>query len=140
MKNWRRTPLKQIRSSLRRLWLDLAESLRPWRLENSVSDVDDVPSHIRARRAFLVATVRRNKWLVFDCPCRTGHRVILNLDESRDPFWTLRLTRTQRISLSPSIDYKGSRRSCHYFLSNGRVVWAPPSRTTGLLREGGHNG
>src|SRR5438552_19193784 len=26
---------------------------------------------------------------LFDCPCRTGHRIMLNADPSRPPYWTL---------------------------------------------------
>ena len=111
---------------LRRLWrvASTCMVIRPWRLAGIVSEGDKVPDRIPARRAFLVGASSRWKWLVFDCPCRTGHRIMLNLDRGRQPHWTLRVSRNQRITVSPSIDYKDSNQSCHYFISNGRVVWA----------------
>lgn len=97
---------------------------RPWRVEATVSEVDQVPRRIRAHRAFLVAAEARRKWLVFDCPCGSGHRILLNLDRSRRPFWTLRVAKDRRFTLEPSVDYRDDRRSCHYFLRHGRVSWA----------------
>ena len=99
---------------------------RPWRLEATVSDMDDVPVRIRPRRAYLVATPTRRKWLVFDCACGGGHRILLNLDPSRRPVWTLRLSRTKALTLRPSVDYRDDRRACHYVLSNGRIEWVRP--------------
>ena len=97
---------------------------RRWRIEQTVSGVDDVPSQIPHRRAFLVATPTLLKWLVFDCPCGTGHQIMLNLDGARWPYWRLRVSISGRITLSPSINYLGENRACHYFLKEGRVIWA----------------
>ena len=54
------------------------------------------------------------KWLAFDCPCRTGHQIMLNLDRRRTPYWTV--TNTRRLTVSPSIDSYGPGRRCHYFV------------------------
>lgn len=98
-----------------------------WRLEAMVSDMDEVPLCIRQRRAYLVGTPSRPKWLVFDCACGSGHRILLNLDPARHPFWTLRLSKMARaLSLHPSVDYHDDRRTCHYIVSNGRIKWVPP--------------
>ena len=96
---------------------------RLWRLEATVADMDDVPLHIRARRAVLVGAPRHQKWLVFDCPCGIGHRIILNLDRSRQPAWTLRVSKSGALTLHPSVNYRDDRRVCHYILSNGRIAW-----------------
>lgn len=115
---------------LRHLWRRARGRLvpRPWRLSGIVAECDDVPDRIPIRRAFLVGARSNWKWLVFDCPCRTGHRVMLNLDPGRRPTWTVRLTRRGRITVSPSIDYRGQDRSCHYFIRDGRLVWASRTR------------
>ena len=113
----------------------------PWRLEATVSDMDDVPAHIRPRRAYLVATATRHKWLVFDCPCGTGHRIVLNLDRARRPRWTVRLCKTAALTLHPSVDYRDARMACHYVLSNGRVEWvgAPSASTSNKMNEEMHD-
>ena len=99
-------------------------TIRRWRLEAMVSDMDEVPLSIRPRRAYLVGTSSRPKWLVFDCACGGGHRILLNLDPVRRPCWTLRLSKTTKaLTLHPSVDYHDDCRTCHYVLSNGRIKW-----------------
>ena len=120
------TPLlRRLAKRLRRLWGRPTTRLvvRPWLLGGTVSDADEVPESIPARRAILVGAPSRWKWLVFDCPCRTGHRIMLNLDPDRWPCWTVDMSPTRRITVSPSIDYKDRDRSCHYLITAGRVVW-----------------
>ena len=120
----------RIRRWWTRTWRTVTALLvvRPWLLAGIVSEGDEVPDRIPVRRAFLVGVPSSWKWLVFDCPCRTGHRIMLNLDRGRRPHWTIHVSRRRRITVSPSIDYRGSNRSCHYFIRDGRVVWARGSR------------
>ena len=73
----------------------------PWRLEATVSDMDDVPLSICPRRAYLVATPTRRKWLVFDCPCGRGHRIALN-PGSRPPARLDRATVQARLNHTPA--------------------------------------
>ena len=102
-------------------------AIRRWRLEAMVSDMDEVPLRIRPRRAYLVGTPSRPKWLVFDCACGSGHRILLNLDPARRPFWSLRLSNaTKALTLHPSVNYQDEYRVCHYILLNGRIEWVPP--------------
>lgn len=125
---------RRLLTALRGCWRTVADRVfaRPWRVEATVSEVDQVPRRIRARRAFLVAAEARRKWLVFDCPCGSGHRILLNLDRSRRPFWTLRVAKDRRFTLEPSVDYSDDRRSCHYFLSEGRVEWVAEKGDLGV--------
>ena len=127
-------PLRRLITVWRRHPYSLVERLTPgpWRLEATVADMDDVPLSIGPRRAYLVANATHQKWLVFDCPCGSGHRIVLNLDHARRPVWTVRLSKAAALTLYPSVDYRDDCRACHYVLSNGRVAWigqhtAPPS-------------
>lgn len=133
----RRIPLRRLVAKwwTRRRALFERLPFRRWRLEATVSDVDEVPVNIRPRRAYLVATPSHRKWLVFDCACGSGHRILLNLDESRLPAWTLRLSRTKALTLHPSVNYQHDRRTCHYILANGRIVWVGPRTPTATNRR-----
>lgn len=51
-------------------------SRRRWAIEMTVSDIDDVPTRIPKRRAYLIAASKLEKWLVFDCPCNSGHQIM----------------------------------------------------------------
>lgn len=95
----------------------------PWRVVATVDAADDVPATLPRRGAVLVGTAAYPKWLAFDCPCRNGHRIMVSLDPRNKPNW--RLLSTRRLTVSPSIDaWRGGSR-CHYFIRDGRTVWAP---------------
>lgn len=130
--------LRRLGAVLLRRWRAVAERVffRPWRIAATVADMDEVPVRIRRRRAFVVATETRCKWLVFDCPCDGGHRVLLNLDRSRRPFWTIRIAKSGVFTLDPSVDYNDYRRSCHYFISEGRVEWVSGTLESDLETRG----
>jgi hypothetical protein len=94
---------------------------RRWRIVATVAHADEVPALIAHNGAVLVGTRRRAKWLAFDCPCRSGHRILLPLDSRCAPHW--RLSRAGGLTLRPSIDAKGSVGQCHFFLRRGRIIW-----------------
>jgi len=90
-----------------------------WRIVSTYEAVDEVPQFLPRNGVALVASEGVLKWLVFDCPCRSGHRMMLALQGS--PRWTF--SSHERLSVSPSVDYRGADRRCHYIIRNGRVKW-----------------
>lgn len=96
-----------------------------WRIESTVPQADEVPDVLAPKTAVLVGTTRKPKWLAFDCPCSTGHRIMLNLDASRWPCWRVR--RKSPLSVNPSIDDANQGRRCHFFFEKGETLWARES-------------
>ncbi len=96
-----------------------------WRVIGTAEAADEVPDHLPRNAVALVGDVGRTKWVVFDCPCRTGHRIMLNTDPARRPRWAL--NQAARLTIFPSVDYLGSQRRCHYFIRNGRIEWVEDS-------------
>ena len=92
-----------------------------------VDAADELPASIPRMRAVLVGPGSAPKWLAFNCPCDTGHQIMLNLDRRRSPAWTV--TNTRRLTISPSIDAHGPVRRCHYFVRQGTVNWVPNTNT-----------
>ena len=97
-----------------------------WRILVNVEQADEVPDALPERTAAFVGTTKRPKWLVFDCPCPKGHRIMLNLDLARWPRWYV--TRKSPLTVSPSIDDVGDGRRCHFFLRNGALSWVKETR------------
>ena len=87
------TRLQRLSRWLQRWWQSLqAWASRPVTLQSEViSSVVDMPAELRRRTAVLVAKGGVEQWLIFDCPCRAGHRVMLNLDPTSRPTWRLSL-------------------------------------------------
>ncbi len=99
-----------------------------WRLVATVEEADEVPAQISRNGIVFVGTRDFPKWLVFDCPCGNGHRIMLNLDVSRLPHWSI--ADGNRLSIWPSFDYRAAGRRCHYILSRGRMIWIPERSTS----------
>ncbi|WP_354201972.1 DUF6527 family protein [Bradyrhizobium sp. JR4.1] len=59
-------------------------------------------------------------------PLQERHRIMLNLDQARSPWWGLSKV-DGPLSLSPSVNYYNGRRRCHYFVRNGKIDWVGDS-------------
>jgi hypothetical protein len=94
---------------------------RGWRLVGSAPDPDLVPERLPRRGAYIVDRESGPAWLVFDCPCRRRHRLLLNLSPSRQPYWTI--TSGERLTVRPSVDSFDGGERCHFSLRAGRVHW-----------------
>lgn len=118
--------MKRRRRNWFRDWLDSAWFAPSFRCVSVVESADDIPSTMERNAAVLVGSSQYPKWIAFDCPCGKGHRIMLNLDRSRYPFWSAHQDR-DRLSISPSVDYEDECRRCHYFIRNGKVIWVGDS-------------
>jgi hypothetical protein len=94
-----------------------------WRIIGTVQSADEIPEKLPKRAAIVVGTGNFPKWIAFDCPCRSGHRVMLNTDRGRRPAWTLKTSGTGGLSIFPSIDFIEGDRRCHFIVRAGRIVW-----------------
>ena len=103
-------------------WQSLPLPWRPWRIAGQVGAADEVADRLAYGEVILVGAPERLAWAIFDCPCRTGHRLMLNLDRSRYPAW--RIESIRPLSLRPSIDAATSERRCHFVVRRGKISWA----------------
>jgi len=102
-----------------RSWLPF----RRWHVAAIVTSADEVPAALPRNGAVLVFDAGLEKWVVFDCPCGRGHRIMLNTDRRRRPAWKVDLRSLDRLTIAPSIDAHTNGRRCHYFVRRGRVIW-----------------
>lgn len=103
-----------------RFWSSVFKRNR-WRIVECVEEADLVPERLPRNGAVLVGHLGLAKWLVFDCPCRRGHRVMLNLVHTRRPFW--RVIDKLSLTVTPSVDVEVDGARCHYLIRGGTVVW-----------------
>lgn len=50
---------------------------------------------------------------------------MLPLDPNHRPHWSISYKGS--LTVSPSVDYAGADRRCHYFVRNGRIDWVSDS-------------
>jgi hypothetical protein len=104
-------------------WLPI---FRRVRCIGAVESADEIPDRLPRAAAVLVSSAGRHKWIAFDCPCGVGHRILLNLDQSRSPAWIIS-AQSGLLSISPSVDYYDRMKRCHYFVRAGKVNWVGDS-------------
>jgi hypothetical protein len=97
--------------------------LLPWRIVGDVESADDIPSELPRHGAVVVGAGNKLKWIAFDCPCQLRHRIMLNLDASRYPYWRVRRGKKDRLTISPSVSSLENNVHCHYFIREGKVIW-----------------
>lgn len=103
-------------------WRSLTFPWSPWRIVGHVYAGDEVPEQLPAKSIVLVGMPGKATWAAFDCPCRIGHRLMVNLDKSRSPYWSVACLKP--LTIRPSIDDITAERRCHFFVRNGRINWA----------------
>lgn len=107
---------------MNRLWKCLRYRRR-YRVAYFVDAADEVPERLAKRTAAVVLDDHGEKWLAFDCPCRDHHRLLINLDTRRTPFWRIR--GESPLDLAPSVDVTRGARRCHFWVRDGRIRWTP---------------
>lgn len=86
-----------------------------------VTSMSDVPEQLGAT-LYVVGSRPHWKWVVLDCPCRSGHRVSVNLMPTRYPYWKLTES-AGTISLKPSLWLTDCPDEGHFWLVRNRVRW-----------------
>jgi hypothetical protein len=80
-----------------------------------------IPADI-GRNVYVVEKAHQRAWVVFNCPCERGHRLVVNLSRNRRPCWKLSV-RKGLASLWPSLWLKEQCRS-HFWIRRNRIYWA----------------
>ena len=96
---------------------------RRWRIVAHVTAADEVPNRLPLRGVIVVGDDEHHKWIAFDCPCMSDHRIMLNADPARHPRW--RIDTPSPLTLHPSIDALTTHGRCHYLIRRGTVHWVP---------------
>ena len=107
-------------------WQSLPLPWQAWRIVGQVDAGDDVPDRLPAKGIVLVGAPGSATWAAFDCPCRTAHRLMVNLDRARHPFWNV--DSLKPLTICPSIDDITLERRCHFVVRSGRIYWAHHNR------------
>lgn len=110
-------------------WLARLLLARRWRIVTQVEEADLLPARLPRRGAALAGPYGAPKWLALDCPCGTGHRLLVNLDSRRHPAW--RLVSASPLTIRPSLDIAQAGTRCHFTITSGTVRWAGSSRHAG---------
>jgi hypothetical protein len=92
----------------------------------------EVPGSIPRHTLVVVGSEQTPKWAIFECPCGSGHRIMVSLVPTHRSHWHLEHT-SAAPSLFPSVNSHDSHGRCHFWLRDGRVDFTrdslrPPDR------------
>lgn len=83
----------------------------------------DVPDEFRQSVVYIVGEEGFYWQLVMLCPCGCGAILYMSLLEEEFPSWSFTINDKKELSIHPSINRFVGCKS-HFFLRQGRVVWA----------------
>lgn len=86
-----------------------------------VEYVNDVPERLSGR-LYVVSRAGIPRRALFECPCRCGLRIDLNLSEERSPAWAASVI-NEKATLSPSVWVPKEQCGSHFFVRNNRIDW-----------------
>lgn len=86
-----------------------------------VEYVNDIPERL-GNRLYVVRRAGVPRRAVFECPCRCGHRVDLNLSEDRSPAWQAKVV-NEKATITPSVWVPEEQCGSHFFVRDNRIDW-----------------
>lgn len=104
---------------IRSFWRGLRRRRRIARIVH-VDSMSEAPRRLRGD--LYIVSGSKPKWVVLECPCRCGDRIDVNLMESREPSWELRMDR-QEVSLHPSLWMPREKCGSHFWIRHNRIDW-----------------
>ena len=106
---------------IRRWW----KRLRQRRRYGNVAVVDSMTT-VPQRLGGVIYIIRRggvDRRVAFECPCRCGRKIDLNLIPSQQqPSWLVTMD-GDNVTLHPSVWLKSGQCRSHFFIRNNRVIW-----------------
>lgn len=91
---------------------------------NSCTVTFSPPQNINIQKGefFIVTPKKEPKWALFQCPCKCGHVITLNLSPKKVPKWRVYLEKDGSPTLYPSIRQINGCLS-HFWIKQGKVYW-----------------
>jgi len=89
--------------------------------------LDDFPQLLRERIVYLIGEEEALWQAAFQCPCRCGAILQLNLLRDERPCWAVILPSSGSITIRPSVSKLTGCKS-HFLITRGQIIWAKTLR------------
>lgn len=86
-----------------------------------IESMTDLPSKLSSN-LYIVKRGGHDRRAVFNCPCKCGRRIDLNLVKGYGPSWTL-VFKNGKATISPSVWLREERCQSHFFIRDSKVDW-----------------
>lgn len=90
-----------------------------------VEIIPDNPNleNLKKDTVYVVGEKRYMKWAYMKCPCGCNEIIMLSLNRNSYPSWSVKQDSLGRATISPSINKLSGCKS-HFFVKNGKLIWA----------------
>jgi hypothetical protein len=85
-------------------------------------DINDFPTDIKPATVYIVTDGAVPDTLIFKCPCGCNADIYLNLLKDTRPNWSFHISKTRKITISPSV-WRTVGCKSHFFIRRGRIDW-----------------
>ena len=86
-----------------------------------IESMTNLPSKLNSD-IYIVRRGGYDRRAVFNCPCKCGRRIDLNLVSGRGPHWSLTVKKG-KATISPSVWLRNERCRSHFFIRESKVDW-----------------
>lgn len=102
-----------------------------WRFKQFQFKVEIIPNNpnpdiLKKNIVYVVGEKKNIKWAYLKCPCGCNDTIMLSLDKSNFPSWSVKQDNLGRATISPSINKLDGCRS-HFLIKKGKLIWADDS-------------
>lgn len=84
--------------------------------------VDDLPEKVNDKTIYIVGNSKQPWLLAFTCPCGCQNIIQLNLLKDADPCWKYKVTKKNKINISPSV-WRTTGCKSHFFVRKSKIDW-----------------
>lgn len=81
------------------------------------------PDTLKKNIVYVVGEKKYVKWAYLKCPCGCNDAILLSLNRTEYPSWSIYQDNLGRASISPSIKKLDGCKS-HFFIKKGKLIWA----------------
>jgi hypothetical protein len=85
------------------------------------------PEEVMSGEVVIVGDKNYQKWACFRCPSSCGELILLSLNKSQHPSWSITGDWLNRPTLHPSVRQLNDCQ-CHFWIKNGVTHWCHDSR------------
>lgn len=86
------------------------------------------PDKLKKNIVYVVGGETYIKWAYLKCPCGCNEVIMLSLDKTNSPSWSVKQDNFGRATISPSVNKLVGCRS-HFLIKKGKLIWANDSFT-----------
>src|ERR1035437_8988242 len=91
-----------------------------FQLEYKFIYVDELPINVNDQTIYIVGDSKQPWLLAFKCPCGCKNLIQLNMLKNADPCWKYKITKKNKITISPSI-WRTNGCKSHFFIRKSKI-------------------